>query len=133
MANATNTLQATIISADANGTISITRGFGNPQLAGNFADMTINQLLASGDNALTLPGSPVQNIYIKNNAANGSGQTITPKITPNGGAQQTLAKIEPGGVFVWWNTINTDANGGYTAVTLNSSAANVPVEYFLGN
>lgn len=134
MPNATNTLQATIISADQNGVISITRGLGNPALAGNFGDLTINQQLPiAGDNTIALPMNPVQNIYVKNNAASGSGQTVIVKATPNGGAQAILAKLEPGGVFIWWNIINTDANGGYTSLVLNASAINISVEYFLGN
>lgn len=132
MANATNTLQATIISADANGVISITRGMGNPALAGNFGDLTINQTLALGDNIIPLPGTPVQNIYVRNNAAAGSGLKVIVKVVPQGGAQAVLATLEPGGVFIWWNVINTDAAGGYSALTLNASAA-LQVEYFLGN
>lgn len=131
-ANATNTLQLTLTSADQNGVISITRGAGNPSLAGAVGDLTINQLLANGDNTIALPSAVVFNLYIKNNAANGSGQKIVIKATPSGGAQQTLAALEPGGVFCWWNTINTDNPGGYSNLVLNANAANVPVEYFLG-
>src|SRR5690242_6059762 len=101
MANATNTLQATIISADQNGAISINRSLGNPALAGNVGQLSINVLLNIGDNPITIPATPVQNIYVKNNAATGSGMKVIVKVTPQGGAQQTLATLEPGGVFIW--------------------------------
>lgn len=132
MSNATNTLQATITSTDPNGNTSINRGLGNPSLAGAVCEAALYQLLPAADQAITLPASPIYNIYVKNNAAAGSGITIIVKLTPNGGAQQVLAKLEPGGVFLWWNVINTDANGGYTALTLTASGANTPVEYILG-
>lgn len=132
MANATNTLQMTITSADQNGIIGINRGAGNPQLAGNVGELIVNQQLASGDNVISLPQANVYNIYVKNNAANGSGQKVIVKATPQGGALQTLASLEPGGVFIWWNPINTDNLGSFTALTLNASAANIPVEFFLG-
>lgn len=131
-ANATNTLQLTITNADQNGVIGITRGAGNPQLAGNVGELTVNQQLVSGDNTIALPQATIYNIYVKNNAANGSGQKVVVKATVTGGAQQVLAALEPGGVFAWWNPINTDTAGGYTALVLNASAANIPVEYFLG-
>lgn len=131
--NATNTASVVITMADANGVISITRSAGNPQLGGNYGDLTVNVQLANGANIIALPASPVQNIYVKNNAANGSGQTVTVLLTPQGGAQATLAQLQPGSIFLWWNTINTVPAGGYSAMTLTASAANIPVEYFLGN
>lgn len=133
MANATNTLQATIISTDQNGNIPINRGMGNPQLAGNVGEFTLNQNLANGDNVITLPAANIFQLYVKNNAANGSGLKIVVKYSVNGGAQQIGPAIEPGGVQVpVWNTINTDNAGSLTALTLNASAANIPVEYFIG-
>src|SRR5262249_53050720 len=132
MATSTNTLQATITATDANGNTSINRGLGNPSLAGVVGDLTINQVLANGDNAMTLPAAVIFNLYVKNLAAAGSGQKIVPKVTPSGGAQQTLAALEPGGVLLWWNVISTDNPGGYSAVTLNGSASSIPVEYFFG-
>lgn len=131
-ANATNTLQATIISADANGAISINRNFGNPALAGAFGQITINELLALGANVLNVAlGSSIFNVYIKNNAGAGGG-TIQVSTNLNGAGLQVVALLQPGGVFVVWNTINTVGGSGYTGITLTASIANVPVEYFLG-
>lgn len=135
-ANATNTLQATIISADANGTISINRGFGNPAFPGNVGDLTINQILANGANVIGLPISGtvtgMQNIYVKNNAAPGGG-TITVTLAINNGAPFTAAILQPGGVFLVWNVPSPPvAASQYTAMTLTGSVANLPVEYFVG-
>lgn len=131
MATSTNTLQATITATDANGNTSINRGLGNPSLAGVVGDLTINQLLANGANVMALPSANIFNIYVKNLAAPGGG-TITPVLTPSGGAAQTLAPIQPGGVLIIWNVINSVAGAGYTSIGLTASVANVPVEYFFG-
>jgi len=106
-ANATNTLQATIISADANGTISLNRGLGNPSFAGNVGDLTINQFFLTEQMLLdylysgTVTG--LQNIYVKNNAAGGGG-TITVLLNLNGVGLVTVAVLQPGGVLLIWNT-----------------------------
>lgn len=134
-ANATNTLQATIVSADQNGVISINRGLGNPALAGNVAELTINQVMAAGDTlifAATNPAPALFQLYVKNNAANGSGLNLIVKYTPSGGANQSTPPIPPGGVFIYWCTLNSNAPSGITSVTLNASGANLPVEYFMG-
>lgn len=136
MANATNTLQATIISADANGTISITRGFGNPSFQGSVGDLTVNQSLANGANVIGLPISGtvtgVQNLYVKNNAAPGGG-TVTVLVNLNGAGLVTVAVLQPGGIFLVWNvTSPAVAASQYTALTLTASVANIPVEYFFG-
>jgi hypothetical protein len=134
-ANATNTLQATIISADANGAISINRGFGNPALAGNVGDLTINQQLANGANVMSLPitggVTGLQNVYIKNNAGPGGG-TITVAVNINGAGLVTIALLQPGGICVpIWNIVAVAASQ-ITAITLTASVANIPVEYFFG-
>ncbi len=135
-ANATNTIQATIISADANGVISINRGFGNPSFPGNVGDLTVNQILSNGANVIPLPISGtvtgLQNIYIKNNAAPGGG-TITVFYSINSAAGVTAAILQPGGVFVMWNIPSPPvAASQITALTLTASVANIPVEYFVG-
>lgn len=135
-ANATNTLQATIISADANGAISINRGLGNPSFQGNVGDMTINQILSNGANVINLPISGTvtgaQNIYVKNNAALGGG-TVTVLTNLNGVGLVTVAILQPGGVYVVWNTPTPPvAASQYTGMTLTASVANIPVEYFIG-
>lgn len=134
-ANATNTLQATIISADANGAISINRGLGNPALAGDVGDLTVNQILSNGANVMTLPISGtvtgMHNVYIKNNAAGGGG-TITVALNINGAGLVTMAILQPGGVCIpVWNVTKVAASQ-VTAITLTCSVANIPVEYFFG-
>lgn len=130
----TNTLQATVLATDANGNTSINRGLGNPTLAGLFSKLVESASIAAGTVNLLGGGdsSPVFNIYIKNNAAPGSGITLTPVLTPNGGAAQTLAPLEPGGVFIWWQQTNSVANGGYTNVSVTAAGGTCAFEYMLG-
>lgn len=131
-ANATNTLQATIISADANGTISINRSMGNPALAGNVGQITINEQLSVGANPITMAlGSGIFNLYVKNNAAPGGG-TVAVGLNLNGAGLQTVALLQPGGVCLMWNIVNNIAGSGYTGMTLTASVGSLPVEYFLG-
>jgi hypothetical protein len=131
-ANATNTLQATIISADANGAISINRGLGNPALAGNVGQLTVNEQLSLGANVITMAlGSSIFNLYVKNNAAAGGG-TVSVALNLNGAGLQTVALLQPGGVCIIWNTVNNVGGSGYTGMTLTASVGTLPVEYFLG-
>ncbi len=129
---ATNTLQATIVSADGNGIISINRGLGNPALQGVFGQMTVNELLALGANPINMTfGSNIFNLYVKNNASGGGG-TITVQLNLNGGGLVTVAVLQPGGAILIWNIVNNIAGSGYSGMTLTASIANTPAEYFLG-
>lgn len=134
MATATNTLQATITSTDANGNTSINRGLGNPSLAGTVGNLLINQTLANGANVISLPDTGtvtgIQNLYIKNNAAPGGG-TVQITISINAAPAVVVALLQPGGVFLMWNVVVVAASQ-ITALTLTASVANVPVEYFVG-
>jgi hypothetical protein len=134
--NATSTLQATIIMADANGAIPVNRGFGNPSFGGNVGDMTTNQILSNGANVITLPISGTVTgmscIYVKNNAAPGGG-TVTVQTNLNGTGLVTVAVLQPGGIYCVWNVVVPPVNASqYTQLTLQASVANVPVEYYFG-
>jgi hypothetical protein len=135
-ANATNTLQATITSTDANGNTSINRGLGNPSFPGNVGDMTINEQLNNGANVIPLPIggtiTGIQNIYVKNNAAPGGG-TVQVSININGVGLVVVDLLQPGGVYISWNVPTPPvAASQKTGLTLTASVANIPVEYFLG-
>lgn len=134
MATATNTLQATITSTDANGNTSINRGLGNPSLAGTVGNLLINQTLANGANVISLPDTGtvtgIQNLYVKNNAAPGGG-TVQISISINAAPAVVVALLQPGGIHVQWNVVVVAASQ-ITALTLTASVANVPVEYFVG-
>lgn len=134
MATATNTLQATITSTDANGNTSINRGLGNPSLAGTVGNLLINQTLANGANIISLPDTGtvtgIQNLYVKNNAAPGGG-VVQITISINAAPVVVVALLQPGGVFLMWNVVVVAASQ-ITELILTASVANVPVEYFVG-
>lgn len=131
LTNANNTAQLTITSTDVNGNTSWNRGAGNPTLNGTFGEGVISQNFAVGANAVTIPG-PSFNFYVKNNAAPGSGITVTVLININGGAQQTYAVLQPGGIAMQWNVVNTVAASGITGLGFTIAGGVAPVEYFVG-
>jgi hypothetical protein len=127
---ANNTAQLTITSTDANGNTSINRGAGNPTLNGTFSEYVLNQNIAIGTTLLTT--GPVFNLYIKNNAAPGSGITLQVLATLSGGASQILALLQPGGICLVWNVVNNVAGSGYTSVSVVAAGGVCPVEYIFG-
>lgn len=128
---ANNTAQLNITSTDINGNTSWNRGAGNPTLNGVFGDGVISQNIGVGTLSLT-PGGTLFNIYIKNNAAPGSGITVQVNATLTGGVSQILALLQPGGMICQWNVVNTVAASGYTALTVTVAGGTAPIEYFIG-
>jgi hypothetical protein len=125
----TNTLVANITAQeDSTQNIPINRGTGNPSFDSVFAQMTEYVVLASGDNVIPLPAATCYQLYVRNNDP---ALIITIKMTAKGGALTTREQLYPGDQFILWQA-NTGANAGYTALTLNASAANALVEYFIG-
>jgi hypothetical protein len=130
--NMTNSLSATIISTeDTTGNVPINRGLGNLSFDSIYGEFTAYQNLGNGDNTITLPNSPAYQVYVKNNAASGN---IVVKYTPQGGAQQLSPSLGPGECFVIWQANNSGGGvlAGITALIINASVANLPVEYFIG-
>ena len=126
MANATTTLTATTTVADVSAAIPINRTK-SIQLAGNFGDYTVSQNIAAGAFTLyTDATNPAMGVSIFNNSAAGSGITVTPVLTPHGGAAQTLASLQPqSGIFIQ-NAVNVAASGYDTvAVTIAGGTAAV--------
>lgn len=131
---ANNTVQLTITSTDINGNTSWNRGAGNPTLNGTFGEGTINASVAVGAGAISIPLGTgiVYNLYIKNNAAPGSGITFQLNGTLSGGATQIIALLQPGGMVCIWNVVNTVAGSGYTALNYTVVGGTCPVEFFFG-
>lgn len=131
MANPINTLQATITHTDANGNVPVNRGLGNPAYsvdANVRGEMMVNKLLAAGDTTIELIAATIYQLMVKNSAGVGSGKVVTVKCNYGAGLVTDVA-LQPGGVFVIWQITNT---GGITALTLNASAADTPVDVFMG-
>lgn len=125
----TNTLVANITAQDdSTQNISINRSNQNASFDSILAQMTEYFVLANGDNVIPLPSTICFQLYIKNNDA---ALIITPKITPKGGALTTREQLYPGDQLFLWQ-VNTGANAGFTALTLNASGAGAIVEFFIG-
>lgn len=134
MANATNAFAATITSTDSTSNVPVNRGLGTPTLAGSMGQFAQQAVTGNAgiDTVVSFPPgyATVYNIYIKNNAAVGSGQKITIKWTPQGGAEVTICTLDPGSFICYWNIINTA--DGITTLKVNGSANQTPYEIFMG-
>lgn len=92
-------------------------------VAGQFTEY---MQLASGANAITLPVSPCQFVYIKNLHAS---NTIAVSWTPTGGVTAIVNTLQPGGFIL---LTQPAAGSGITVLSLNASGASTPCEMFLG-
>lgn len=78
---------------------------------------------------LSLPGSPVQAVFIRNNSTvGGAGLKIT--VTVVGGTPEEVDILDPGGVFMRISP-SSDSGGGYTAITLAGVNGTATAEYIL--
>ena len=77
---------------------------------------------------LDLPCSIVLQFYFKNTHATAN---ILLTGTVQGGATQTLARLPPGGIFLYWAP-STAATVGFTELRYTSDVASATAEMFLG-
>jgi|SRR5579864_876763 len=95
-----------------------------PLLTANLNACTFGQaLLAAGSTPVTLPASPTQLLYAKHLGVSG---TITFTWTPVGSGSVQVMVLQPGAVLFFFNPAN-----GITALTVQASLANIPVDYVL--
>lgn len=129
MSNITNTLIANITATeDTTQNVIVNRTVPNLNFDSNTAEGVIYGILANGANAITLPAAKCFQLYIRNNDP---ANTITPTITPTGGAPAALPILFPGDAMFIWQS-NTSSAAGFTALSLSANAANTLVEYFIG-
>lgn len=132
MANVTNTLIANITTAeDSTQNVPINRSTGNPQFDVNFGEFTTYQkLIINGANPITLPGTPVYQVYVRNLDPTND---ITVQWTPQSGALVTVCTLKPGDQIILWQKNSGAGSSGITALSFSvTTAAGVLVEYFLG-
>jgi hypothetical protein len=88
--------------------------------------------IGTGASVITLGASPAYGLYIANKSATASVQVTA---TPNGGSSAVIGVIAPGGFLMVANpsagSAPVTATPGYTAVTLQATAAATPVEFAL--
>jgi hypothetical protein len=95
-----------------------------PALVTNMNAATFGQaLLPASLLAVTLPASPTQLLYAKHMGISG---TITFTWTPVGSGSAQIMVLQPGGMLFFFNPAN-----GITALSVQASIANIPVDYVL--
>ena len=128
MSASQNNLTLTLNQQDSEGVNIVNRTIGAISYDGVAGEMHNGILTGTSQVTLDLPTANVLQFYIKNTHATG---VITLVGTVQGGASQTIAKIQPGGVFVNW-CASTSATAGYTDLKLTASIANTTFEMYLG-
>lgn len=112
---------------DSSGAAVLNRQIGYVSYTGVVGGFSVANL-GSGANVISLPTSPILQLYVRNLHAT---NTVTVTMTPQGGASAVVQVLGPGATFSFWQTA-TASTYGITALTLTASGANTPVEYFLG-
>jgi hypothetical protein len=124
-----NNISVLVNQQDSSGVNLVNRSSGVISYDGVAGELEKRTLAADTNNhSLDLPATNVLQFYFKNTHATA---VITLIGTPQGGASATLAKLEPGGIFVYWAP-STSATAGYTALSYTSSVASATAEMFLG-
>ena len=129
MAASTNNLTLLINQQDSSSVSIINRTIGAVSYGGVAGEFDKRTLAADTSiHALDLPCANVLNFYFKNTHATA---VITLTATVQGGSSQVIAKVQPGGVFVYWSPV-TSATAGYTAISYTSDTASATAEMYLG-
>ncbi len=128
MAASTNNLSLVVNQQDANGVNIVNRLIGAISYGGVAGEFHDGILIDTASHTLDLPTATVLQVYFKNTHATA---VITLTGTIQGGASQSIAKIQPGGVFANW-CASTSVTAGYTALSVQSDTANATFEMYLG-
>ena len=129
MSVSVNALSLVVNQQDSNGVAIVNRLIGPVSYSGVAGEFDTRTLAADTNNhAFDLPATNILNFYFKNTHATA---VITLIGTVQGGASQTMAKVQPGGVFAHW-AASTSATAGYTALSYTSDTASATAEVYLG-
>lgn len=126
MSASVNNLTLLINRQDADGTNVENRTIGSVSFSGTAGEFEIRQAPDTSQHTLDLPTTQVNQFYFKNTHASA---IITLVGTVNGGSSQTLAVLEPGGVFCVWQATT---GKGYTDLKYTSDTSGATFEMFLG-
>ena len=107
------------------GTIALQKSLIGLATTGTNSVVVTGQIISTSTVTITLPISPTQFLYLKNNSAS---QAVTAAWTPNGGSSATILVLEPGSAIMWSEVAS---GGGITAFTVVSAGTNTPIEYVL--
>jgi hypothetical protein len=128
MSESQNNLTLLVNQQDADGANVVNRSIGAIGYAGLAGEFHTGKLIDASLHALDLPTVNILQFVFHNTHATA---VITITGTVQGGASQTIAKVQPGGVFANW-CASTSATAGYTALGVQSDIANATFEMFLG-
>lgn len=129
MAASTNNLSLVVNQQDSSGVNIINRSVGAISyggVAGEFEKKTLAN--DTSIHTFDIPVATVLQIYFKNTHATAE---ILLTGTIQGGVTQSLARVPPGGVFVYWAPV-TAADVGFTELRYTSSVASATCEFFFG-
>jgi hypothetical protein len=115
------TLSATDTTLSPSVTV-VTRNLNNPTLAGTVVFYDPFFQAAAAGSAVTLPAATCWIAYVKNLDA---AANLTVAWTPTGQASSSSILV-PGGIFLYFQP--TEGAGGFTAMTLTSSAGTINTE-----
>jgi hypothetical protein len=129
MSASNNNLSLVVNQQDSSGVNIINRSVGAIAFAGVAGEFEKRTLAADTSiHTFDIPVAIVLNIYFKNTHATA---LILLTGTVQGGSTQTIARLPPGGVFVYWAPV-TGATVGYTELRYTSDTASATCEYFFG-
>lgn len=114
------------VSDGTTGAVSLQKQVSAAMIIGSFFSEAQGLTVGTAVTNLTLPGTPVQFLYIKNLHA---VQTVIVTWTPLGGASNVVTVLEPGAVII---LVETNPGAGLSAVSLQASGASTPVEFLIG-
>ena len=129
MAVSTNNISLVLNQQDINGVNVLNRLVGAITYAGVAGEFDVRTGAAdTSSHAFDLPATNVLQFYFKNTHATA---VVTLTGTIQGGSSQSLAKVQPGSIFVNWSAA-TSATAGFTALSYQSSVASATFEIFMG-
>ncbi len=126
MSASVNALTLVINRQDSNGVNVENRSVGSVSFSGTAGEFDIRQAPDTSQHTLDLPTTQVNQFYFKNTHATA---IITLVGTVNGGSSQTLAVLEPGGVFIVWQAVT---GKGFTDLKYTADTSGATFEMFLG-
>lgn len=126
MSASVNNLTLLINRQDSSGVNVENRSVGAISYSGSAGEFDVRAAPDTSQHTLDLPATTVYQVYIKNTHATA---TLTVVGTVTSGSSQTICKLPPGAVFVYWTA--TAANG-FTDLKYTSDTTGGTFEMFLG-
>lgn len=129
MSASQNNLTLVINTQDADGVDILKRSIGAVAYAGVAGDFDKRTLAADTSiHTFDIPCANVLQFFFKNTHATA---VILLTGTLQGGSTQSLCKVQPGGVFIYWSPV-TSATAGFTELRYTSDTASATAEMFFG-